>query len=141
MSDRASQTWSEYRPSKAVWFWSMAGAVVLTMIVGFTWGGWVTGGTSRELVETAAEDATAELAAAICMHRFLDAPNASAKLAELKEADYWDRDDLVEDAGWATFAAMERPVDGAASLCAEKLAEAELPMASTEEVREVPIAN
>ena len=119
--------WNDYSPSKTVWFWSCAGACLLTVILGFTWGGWVTGGTAQERVDAAGERAAAELAASICVHRFLAAPDAGAKLAELKEESRWSRDDLVQDAGWTTFAAAEEPVDGAAELCAEKLAEAELP--------------
>lgn len=123
----AMNKWKDYQPSKAVWFWSCAGACVLTMIVGFTWGGWVTGGTAQARVEAASEQAAAELAASICVHRFLQAPDAAAKLAALKEETRWSRDDFVQDAGWTTFASAEEPVDGAAELCAEQLAEAELP--------------
>lgn len=127
MADGMSKSWNEYQPSKAVWFWSCVGAAVLTMIVGFTWGGWVTGGTADERVETATEDAVAELAATICVDRFLAASDAGVKLAALKEADSWDRDGMVEEAGWVTFASMEEPIDGAADLCAEQLVSAELP--------------
>lgn len=145
MSDRASQAWSNYQPSKTVWFWSCVGAAVLTMVVGFSWGGWVTGGSAAKMTEKATENAVAELAANICVHRFLAASDASAKLATLKETDSWKRDTLVEEGGWVTLAKMEEPVDGAAELCAEQLASAELPaMASTdktEPVREVEIAN
>lgn len=128
MSDR-SQTWKDYTPSKTVWFWSCAASIVLTMIVGFTWGGWVTGGTARENAENAAENATAKLAASICAYRFLRGPDASAQLAALKEASSWERDSLIEDGGWVTFASMDKPVRGAADMCADQLASAELPVA------------
>lgn len=121
---------SAYQPSKTVWFWSCVGAIVLTMIVGFSWGGWVTGGTATKQAETAGEHAAAELAANICVHRFLAAPNAQAQLAELKKADSWKRDSFVQDGGWVTFAKMEKPVSGAAELCADQLASAELPAAT-----------
>ena len=84
MSDGTSKGWSEYQPTKVVWFWSCVGAAVLTMIVGFTWGGWVTGGTADEMVEAASEQAVAELAAGICVDRFLAATDAGTKLAALK---------------------------------------------------------
>jgi hypothetical protein len=41
------QRWNEAQPTKAVLFWSVVAAVILTMIVGFNWGGWVTGGTAQ----------------------------------------------------------------------------------------------
>lgn len=121
------EKWSAYQPSKTVWLWSCVGAAALTMIVGFTWGGWVTGGTATERADAAGEQAAAQLAANICSHRFLAAPNAAAQLADFKKTDSWKRDTFVEDGGWVTFAGMEEPVDGAAKLCADQLASAELP--------------
>ncbi|MGB3387066.1 MAG: hypothetical protein WBA88_03690 [Pseudaminobacter sp.] len=143
MSDEASRGWSNYRPSKAVWLWSCIGAVVLTMIVGFSWGGWVTNGTAEKRTAAASEKAVAELAASICVHRFLAAPDAGAQLATLKETDSWKRDRLVQDGGWVTFADMKEPVGGAAKLCADLLSKAELPTiaASDEAVREIEVAN
>ena len=60
-----SQRFADYRPSKTVLFWSCAGCVVATMILGFTWGGWVTGGTAGELAEDAATQARAQVAATV----------------------------------------------------------------------------
>lgn len=125
------EKWSAYQPSKAIWFWSCIGAAVLTMVVGFSWGGWVTGGTATKQAQAAGEQAAAQLAANICVHRFLAAPDASAQLAELKKEDTWKRDSFVEKGGWVTFAKMKEPVDGAAKLCAQQLASADLPAAAT----------
>ncbi|WP_080919506.1 hypothetical protein [Manganibacter manganicus] len=124
------EKWQAYHPSKGVWFWSCVASCVLTMIVGFSWGGWVTGGSATEQADLAAKQASAQLAANICVHRFLSAPNAASSLAELKKTDSWKRDSFVSDGGWVTFAKMEKPVAGAADLCAEELASAELPVAS-----------
>ena len=46
-----SQRFQQYRASKAVLFWACAGSVVVATIVGFSWGGWVTGGTAQEMAE------------------------------------------------------------------------------------------
>ena len=127
------EKWSAYQPSKTVWLWSCVGAAALTMIVGFTWGGWVTGGTATEQAQTAGEQAAAQLAANICVHRFLAAPNAAAQLADFKKTDSWKRDTFVEDGGWVTFAEMKEPVEGAADLCAAQLASAELPATAAAE--------
>lgn len=91
------------------------------MILGFTVGGWVTGGTARTMAAQATEDAREQLVAAICVERFVAAPNAADSLAELKEASSWDRDDLIEDGGWIAISALEEQVSGAADLCAERL--------------------
>ncbi len=54
--------WEGYRPSKGVWLWSCAGCIVATMVIGFTWGGWVTGGTATKMAADAAAGASAQLA-------------------------------------------------------------------------------
>ena len=46
-----------YRATKATLFWSCAACIVATVVVGFTWGGWVTGGTARSMAQNAAESA------------------------------------------------------------------------------------
>ena len=45
------QWFDQYRASKTVLFWACAGSAVLATVVGFSWGGWVTGGTAREMAE------------------------------------------------------------------------------------------
>jgi hypothetical protein len=127
-NDRSlSQRWQEYRPSKAALFWSCLGCVVLTLLIGFTWGGWVTGGTATERADKAAAQARAELAATVCVEQFLNASDARAQLASLKKTMSWQRDDFVEKGGWATPPGLDKPVTSAAELCAERLATTELP--------------
>jgi len=120
-TDSFSQRWAEYRPTKTTWFWSAVVIAIGTMVTGFTVGGWTTGGTAAAMAEDAARDSRAELASAICVQRFAAAPDASAKWAELKDASSYERDNLIEDAGWTTFAAMEEAVPGAADMCADSL--------------------
>ncbi len=117
-----SQRWENFRPSKTLWFWSVAGAAVLTMIVGFTAGGWTTGGTAMTMATESARDARAELVANICVEKFVSGPNASQKLADLKETSTYQRDNFITDGGWVKLAGMERDAPGAADLCAEQLA-------------------
>jgi hypothetical protein len=122
MSERSLvQRWEEYRPAKAAVFWTFVTGIVLTLVVGFNWGGWVTGGTAREMSQTAAEDARAELVADVCVERFMNAADASAQLATLRETSSWQRDIFIADGGWATLVGMDKPVREAADLCAERL--------------------
>lgn len=124
-SKNFSQKWAEYRPTKTLWFWSSAGAVAVVLVLGFTVGGWVTGGTATEMAENAHEDGRAQLAASICVDRFVDSPQFAANLSALKDEDSWAQDTFISDAGWVTLAGMEEPVDGAAELCADQLVEME----------------
>lgn len=118
------QRWEEFQPSKTICFWACAACVVATMIVGFGWGGWVTGGTAGEMAAKSASGARAELASTICAERFAKGPDAAAKLVTLKATDSWKQDKFIEEGGWATFPGSERPVVGAAALCARQLVDA-----------------
>lgn len=117
-----SQRWDDYQPSKPLWLWSTIGAVVATMIVGFTFGGWTTGGSAAAMAEKAARDARAKLVASVCVEKFATQADAASKFAALKEASSWQRDKFIEDGGWAMLVGMEKPVPGAADACASQLA-------------------
>jgi len=121
MPDETTNNWNQYRPTKTVWFWSCVGVAALTMAIGFTAGGWVTGGTAAKQAEASTEQAVAKLAADICASRFLAASDAQAQLAQLKGIDSWKQDNFIEDGGWVSFANTDTPIAGAANLCAEKV--------------------
>ena len=118
---KLADRWDDFTPSKTMWFWTMAGAAVATIVVGFTVGGWTTGGTAREMVEDATRDARAELASALCVEKFTASGSAASMLAELKETASYQQDDFIEDGGWAKLVGIEGPVAGAADLCAYQL--------------------
>ena len=81
-----SQRFEDYHPSKTVLFWSCAGCIVATMIVGFTWAGWVTGGSAKEMVTDAADQARAEVAAAICVRaKLVEAAGAIVQAIEKED--------------------------------------------------------
>lgn len=94
-----------------------------TLIIGFNWGGWVTGGTSRALAVTAGEVARSELASAVCVDRFNTAPDAAAKLVEFKAlTDSYKKRQFIETGGWATMPGKTSPDKLGAQCCAVALA-------------------
>ena len=99
--------WSEARPTKTAVFWSWIASIIITMIIGFTWGGWVTGRTARTLAEDMAEDAVTQRLAEICVFQFNQDPGKGAKLAEMGEASGSQRRKYVEDQGWSTIPGEE----------------------------------
>ena len=115
------QWWSEARPTKTAVFWSWVASVVLTMIIGFAWGGWVTGGTARSMAEKIAEDAVVKRLAPICVVQFKRAPGKDQKLKELEKTDSWQRSEYVEKQGWATLPGEEKPDSKVASECVRLL--------------------
>jgi hypothetical protein len=121
------QRWNDLQPSKTMLVWSCLGSVVVALIVGFTWGGWVTGGTARGMAETAGDESRWELASVICVEKFLAAPEAQAQLVELKAIDssYRQRQ-FIEEGGWAVMPSKDEATRQAADLCAKVLANLEL---------------
>ena len=115
------QRWSEARPTKTLVFWSWVASVVLTMIIGFAWGGWVTGGTARKVATEAAEDAVVLRLTPICVTQFKQDPAKDQKLKDLQATDSWKRSDFVAQQGWATIPGEEKPDSKVADACAKLL--------------------
>ena len=69
------------------------------------------------MVAKAMEDGRASLAAAVCVDRFLGAPDAASKLAELKAKNSWRQFNYVKEGGWVTFDRVEKAIEGGAALC------------------------
>jgi hypothetical protein len=98
------------------------------MIVGFSLGGWVTGGTAAEQAKAASERAVAQVAGAVCFEKFMASPDAHASLVALKaESVVRKRNKIIDDGGWTILAGQTKVTKGAAELCGELLAAAELP--------------
>jgi hypothetical protein len=103
--------------------WACVATAAATMIIGFNWGGWVTGGTSRAEAATAGDVARGELASAICVERFNAAPDAPARLAEFKAIpDNYKKRQLVEAGGWAIMPGRTTPDRRGVEGCATALA-------------------
>jgi len=113
--------WSEARPTKTAVFWSWVGSVVLTMIIGFAWGGWVTGGTARSMAEKMADDAVVKRLAPMCVVQFKQVPDKDQKLQELAKTESWQRSAYVEKQGWATMPGEDKPDSRVAEECARLL--------------------
>ena len=98
------------------------GAVAVS-IVGFSWGGWVTGGTATKM---ASDHARLEVVAAlvpICIEQSNKDPMVVATLAELKEASSYKRSDMLMEAGWATMPGSSDPNSAVARACMDRLAD------------------
>ena len=97
------------------------GAIALA-IIGFSWGGWVTGGTAARM---ASEKAQLEVVAALvpfCIEKSKQDPQVMETLAQLKEASRYKRNDMLMKAGWATMPGSSDPDRQLASACMDKLA-------------------
>jgi hypothetical protein len=115
------QRWSEARPTKTLLFWACVASAALTMVFGFTWGGWVTGGTARQTAETTARDAVVQRLAPICVTQSARDLGIGQKLVALKDETTWQRGEYVGQQGWATMPGEQEPDRRVAEACATLL--------------------
>ncbi|HTI49070.1 MAG TPA: hypothetical protein VMB76_21125 [Casimicrobiaceae bacterium] len=106
--------------------WGVVGGAILATIVGFTWGGWVTGGRAEADATQRADAAVVLALAPVCVERFERGPDVPGHLAALKKVDSWSQADFVEKGGWATTPGSKETgqVAAVAKACASLLAPA-----------------
>jgi hypothetical protein len=77
--------------------WGVIGGAIAAIIIGFAWGGWVTGGTAGKMEVASAEAAIVQAFTPLCVAKAEQQPE---QLVALKEESTWKRDDFVIEAGW-----------------------------------------
>jgi hypothetical protein len=82
--------------------WGIAAGAVALAIVGFGWGGWITGGKAEAAALTRVNDAVVVALAPVCVEKFQRAGDSAATLAALRKVETWSQGDFVEKGGWAT---------------------------------------
>lgn len=104
--------------------WGIAGGAVALAIVGFTWGGWITGGKAETTTLTRVDDAVVLALAPVCVEKFQRGADAVANLAALRKVDTWSQGDFVEKGGWAAVPGNNSSarVAAVAKACASLLA-------------------
>jgi len=103
-----------------------AGAIVLA-IVGFSWGGWVTGGTAAKNIAAASHDAVVAALAPICAERFRGQSDAVVRTADLAKTSSWERGSIVEKSGYATMPGSKTTDSDVARACGEILSKPAVP--------------
>ena len=98
---------------------------VASIAIGFSWGGWVTGGTANKLAADRAGAAVVTVLTPICVAKFLHDGDAQANLATLRKiASNWEQGQYLEKGGWATPPGAASSEYELARACAAKLIEA-----------------
>lgn len=101
--------------------WGAAAGAIALAVIGFTWGGWVSGGTVDKLVKDGSTKAVVTALAPICADNFKRAADSAGQLAELKKVSSWQQAAFVEKAGWAKMPGTETIASGMATACAEMI--------------------
>jgi hypothetical protein len=114
------QRWKNLQPTKAHLVWACILTAILTMIVGFNWGGWMSSGSAQAMADTMSQDAVIQRLAPICVLQFNQDADKDAKLIELNEkTTSYQKSQFVRDQGWATIAGEERADSKVADACAK----------------------
>jgi len=117
------QRWSAVQLSKTVIAWVCLAMIVATMLVGFTWGGWVTEATAQKSATTMANDAVIQRLSAICVAQFQQDPAKEEKLVEMLDGTNYQQQNYVKEQGWATMPGDEESDTKVAAACAKRLAQ------------------
>jgi len=102
--------------------WSAIAGSVLTVILGFSYGGWTTGDTAARLAQQQADTAVTAALVPVCIAQSKADRTAAKKMSELRAltSSYQQRD-FVITTGWATVPGDEGADSNVAGACAAAL--------------------
>ena len=103
--------------------WSAVGGAIVLALVGFNYGGWVTGGAAAAMAKDIAADAVADRLGSICVAQFNHDSDKGSKVVEMKDKDTWDKARYIEKQSWAIMPGDDKPDSKVADACAKRLAE------------------
>jgi hypothetical protein len=94
---------------------------VATLVIGFNWGGWVTGGTAKEMTQKSVSTALVSALSPVCVEKFEHSADAASNLVEFKKVSSWQQGSFIEKGGWATIPGGESANAAVAQACATML--------------------
>jgi len=97
--------------------WGAVGGAVITMVIGFHWGGWTLSSTTDKI----ARDAVLQNEAAICAAEFMTQPKHDAAIAKFNKIDTWSRSDFIDKGGWDKMPGQTTASPDVAQACTERL--------------------
>lgn len=95
---------------------ALLGAATLA-IVGFSWGGWVTGGTPQDRAEELSHETLTAGMVPACLDMALRDPQRLVKLETIRAASRYQQRDALMEAGWATVPGADGPDRDIAQAC------------------------
>ena len=99
---------------------AVVGAIVLA-VIGFNWGGWVTGKAATVMAKETAATAVAERLGTICVAQFNRDTAKNQKLVEMKGKDTWEIGRYIDTQRWAIMPGDEKAESGVSDACAKQL--------------------
>lgn len=99
--------------------WGVIGGAIAAIVIGFYWGGWITGGTAGKMEAASAEAAIVQAFTPLCVAKAEQQPE---QIVLLKEEQSWKRDAFVIKAGWVDNVS-EKYRSAVAKACASTVVE------------------
>jgi type VI protein secretion system component VasK len=102
--------------------WGAVVGSIVTMILGFGWGGWTTSSTANQDAMKRADAAVTATLVPICLAQEKIDSSKGSKLGQLKGiTSTYEQTEFVMKAGWATFPGKQDPNRDVAEACASAL--------------------
>ena len=102
--------------------WGAVAGSVMTMIIGFSYGGWTTSDTAARLARQQADTAVTTAMVPLCIAQSKADGAVLQKMGELKTlTSSYEQRDFVTKTGWATVPGSEDPDRDVAAACAAAL--------------------
>lgn len=97
----------------------VVGGALLTMVLGFTVGGWVTGSKAEVSAVEKSKSAVISALAPICLSNFKASSDATDQKVLLTKTEEWKIADFVKTGGWAKVPGSADVSTGLARTCAQ----------------------
>ncbi len=98
--------------------WGLVVGAILTIGVGFSYGGWWTGGGAKEMAAKQVNTALVTAYTPVCVQRFMSSATAEQR-KKFDESSTYRRDSVLEEAGFATPPGSARPNGDIGDACAK----------------------
>ena len=99
---------------------AVVGAIAVSAI-GFSWGGWVTGGSAERMARQRAEASVVSALVPMCLDIARRDADRAEKLVKIADAPKYSRRDALMKTGWATMPGMDGPDRNVAEACVASL--------------------
>lgn len=93
-----------------------------TVLLGFSWGGWMLGVTAREMAVKDTSAALVAVLAPMCADKLRNGPDGPVNLVQFRKVESWQQEFYIQRGGWATFPGMPSPDFAIAQACANIVA-------------------
>jgi hypothetical protein len=100
-----------------VGIWGVIGGAIITMMIGFYWGGWETASSAQKMNE----DAVLKSQATICVAQFMGGVKYKENIAEFQKLEGYAKSGFIANGGWDRMPGEKEANFGVKQACAEGL--------------------